>query len=60
VLERLIACGNYQTIVLVWGSCISGTPVKHQRLEPELFQAFADITRIMTAIAALSLAHVDQ
>jgi len=34
--------------------------VKHERLELELFQAFADVTRIMAAIAALSLAHVDQ
>ena len=34
--------------------------MKHQRLELERFQAFADITRIMAAIAALALAHVDQ
>jgi hypothetical protein len=34
--------------------------VKHERLELERFQAFADITRIMTTIATFSLAHVDQ
>ena len=60
LLERLIARGDYQTIVLGRSVCISSTPVKHQRLEPEFFEAFADITRIMTGIAALSLARVDQ
>src|ERR1700754_5089587 len=49
LLERLIACGYYQTIVLSIGSWKSRTPVKHQRLKPELFQVFADITRIMAA-----------
>ena len=34
--------------------------MKHQRLELERLQAFADITRIMATIATLSLAHVDQ
>ncbi len=34
--------------------------MKHQRLELELFQAFADITRIMAAIATFSFPHVDQ
>jgi hypothetical protein len=43
-----------QTIVLVDGSC-KGALMKHQRLEPERFQAFADITRIMAAIATFRL-----
>src|ERR1051325_8564623 len=60
VFERLVACGDYQTIVLVDGSGKSSAPVKHQRFELKLFQAFADIARVMAAIAALSLAHVDQ
>ncbi len=55
-----VSCGDYQTIVLVQSSRVSSTPVKHQRLELERFQAFADITRIMATIATLSLAHVDQ
>ena len=34
--------------------------MKHQRLDLERFQAFADITRIMAAPATFSLAHVDK
>src|SRR6266700_7662397 len=60
VLERLVACSDYQAIVLARCSRISSTPVKHQRLELELLEARADITRPMAAPATLSQADVDQ
>src|ERR1043166_1499446 len=60
VFERLVACGDYKTIALVVGSRKSSTPVKHQRLELELFQAFADIARVMAAPATVSPANLDK
>jgi len=60
LLERLVACSDHHAIALSGGPLISNTPVKHQRLELELLQGFADITRPMAAVATLSQADVNQ
>ena len=60
LLERLVACSDHHAIALSGGPLISNTPVKHQRLELELLQGLADITRPMAAVATLSQADVNQ
>src|SRR5437660_7044629 len=57
VFETLVPCSYYQGVVLSAYSGVSSAPMKHQRLQPELFQACTDITGVVGTIT--TFAHAD-
>ena len=59
-MERLITRSHYQAIVFARCVIVSSAPVKHERLEVELFQARADVLCPMPAPPAFSHADIDQ